>query len=140
MTDATPLALSAQDAALAALSLATALGAGDAARLAAFAAAHENLPPALSPSRLDFIAPLIGDMAAAADGFETVLTLIGSAVPPAQSATCYALTADYIALHDAASPEHMRLLERLGEVLKLDRLTRAALDRAALARSGPLDG
>lgn len=130
------LDLSAQDAALAALSLATALGAGDEARLAAFLDRHENVTGA----RMAFVTPLILDMASAADGFETVLTLIGTAVPTTQSATCYALAADYIALCDAASPEHMRLLERLGEVLKLDRLTRAALDRAALARSGPLDG
>ena len=50
------------------------------------------------------------------------------------------LCADFIAQNGNVSPEEMRLLERLGETLALDRLSRAAFDRAAQARAAPLTG
>jgi hypothetical protein len=48
------------------------------------------------------------------------------------------LLADYIALYGTASPEEMRLLQRFGEAIGIDRLTRAALDSAAQARATSL--
>ena len=44
------------------------------------------------------------------------------------------LCADFIAQNGTVSPEEMRFLERLGEALMIDRLSRAAFDRAAQAR------
>ncbi len=131
------LGLSPQDAALAALVLAHHLGAYDAASLSlhiASAPAFDNEADA----RLEFIAPLIRDMAAAPEGFEAVLDVIAAAVTQPQAPTVYALSADYIAVHGAATPEEIRFLERLGEALQIGRLTRAALDSAALARAGDL--
>ncbi len=131
MTDAMPIDLSPADAALAAIALLAALDKYAAARLEAY------LPtcPQINAGRADFIAPLIADMAGAADGVEAVLELLAANLPPQNADTAYMLCADYIASHGTSSPEQLRLLARLGETLQLDRLTRAALDRAALVRS-----
>lgn len=131
MTDVLPIDLSPADTALAAIALLAALDKDAAARL------DDYLPrcPQIDAGRADFIAPLIADMAAAPDGVEAVLELLAAHVPPQSADTAYMLCADYVASCGASSPEQLRLLARLGETLQLDRLTRAALDRAALARS-----
>ena len=135
MTDTSPIALSAKDAALAAVALLAALEPEAEESLAAF------LPvcPQLDASRAFFIVPLITDMARAPDGIEAVLEVIADALPPAMAATAYLLAAEFVSAWGTHLPEQMRLLERLGEAIKLDRLTRAALDSAALARSQSLD-
>lgn len=125
------------DAALAGLALARALGTGDDAAIVAHLDARQaQLGAAQMP--MDVLLPVVSDMAAAADGFDTVLELIGSAATPDTAAAIYALSADYIALYGAVTAEEMRLLERLGEALGLARLTRAALDVAAQARAQEL--
>lgn len=132
-----PMDMSPQDAVLAALELARRLCRVPAAVLAAEAAAAKPLGAAAA-DRLALMAPLIADIIDAPDGFETALDIIAAAVPPAQIATAYALTADFIAAHGSATPEEMRYLEKLGDSLRLNRLTRAALDTAARARAGDL--
>ena len=134
-----PLHLSPADAALAALLLARAVSAGDAAALEA----HVAAAPALAghAGRLSLLAPLIAETADAPDGFDTVLELIAAPLDADSGQTAYALTADYVAAcSPAVSPEEMRFLERLGEALQLDRLTRAALDMAARTRNAGLEG
>lgn len=122
------------DAALAALALARALNCGDDASLVQ----HIETRHPQSDDKLALMLTLIGDMASADDGFETVLALIGAACEGEtqdKAEAVYALCADYIAAHGTATPEEMRLLEKLGEALTLDRLRRAALDMAAQARA-----
>lgn len=128
-----PLDWQAVDAALAALALARVLNIGDEAD----ARAHIDAAPCVkaAAARFDAMHDLIGDMATATDGVDTVLELIGAAATAQNRATVYGLVADYVAAYGAASPEEMRLLERLGETLALDRLTRAALDVAARTRA-----
>lgn len=121
------------DAALAALALVRALNIGDEASLDSYVGGAPTVNE--HAARLDLLLPLIADMASAADGVDTVLELIGAAASAQNGSAIYSLAADYIAAHGAASPEEMRLLERLGETLALDRLTRAALDVAARARA-----
>ena len=77
-------------------------------------------------------------MVAARDGLDAVLDMIGATVTPSTIAPFYMLLADYIALYGTASPEEMRLLQRFGEAIGIDRLTRAALDSAAQARATSL--
>ena len=136
-TTAKPIELSLQDGALAALVLARAIGVGGRDQLVQFL----EPSPALGTdalARLDFIEPLIGDIAAARDGLDAVLDMIGATVTPSTIAPFYMLLADYIALYGTASPEEMRLLQRFGEAIGIDRLTRAALDSAAQARATSL--
>ena len=133
-----PLHLSPADAALAAMLLARAVSAGDAAALEA----HVAAAPALAghAGRLSLLAPLIAETADAPDGFDTVLELIAAPLDADSGQTAYALAADYVAACSPAGPEEMRFLERLGEALQLDRLTRAALDMAARTRNAGLKG
>ncbi len=134
---AKPIELSVQDGALAALVLARALGVGTGAQVRQFI----DQAPAFSPhagDRLDFLDPLICEMATAADGLEAVLDIIAATVTATTLAPLYILLADYIALHGTASPEEMRFLQRFGEAIGIDRLTRAALDSAAQARAASL--
>lgn len=134
MTSEPHISLSAEDAALAALALLAALEPDGQESLSTF------LPfcPQIDAARARLMVPLITDMAGAPDGVEAVLDLIADALPPAVADTAYLLAADYVSAYGTALPEQIRLLERLGEAIKLDRLTRAALDRAALARSRDL--
>ena len=134
---AKPMELSLQDGALAALVLARALGVGDREQVDQFI---EQAPGFSSDAmaRLDFLDPLICDMAAATDGLEAVLDIIGATVSAPSIAPVYVLLADYIALYGKATPEEMRFLQRFGEAIGIDRLTRAALDSAAQARATSL--
>lgn len=131
MTADTDISFSAQDGALAALALLAALEPDAEESLAAFL----PLCPQIDAARAALMVPLINDMASAPDGVEAVLDLIADALPAALADTVYLLAADYVSACGTSLPEQMRLLERLAEAIRLDRLTRAALDRAALARS-----
>lgn len=131
MTADTDISFSAQDGALAALALLAALEPDAEESLAAFL----PLCAQIDAARAALMVPLINDMASAPDGVEAVLDLIADALPAALADTVYLLAADYVSACGTSLPEQMRLLERLAEAIRLDRLTRAALDRAALARS-----
>ena len=131
-----PLDWSAADAALAALLMLRLAGTGSDAELTGYVAATGSLAP--HHSKMALLSALVPEMADAPDGLETVLDLIG-AVETDAAPTIYMLSADYVAHYGTASPEEMRLLEKLGEALKIDRLTRAAFDVAAQARSTPLE-
>ena len=131
MTIEPHISFSAEDAALAVLALLAALETDGRKSLSGFL----PLCPQIDANRAALIVPLIADMASASDGVEAVLDLIAEALPHDLTDTVYLLGADYVSTYGTALPEQMRLLERLAEAIKLDRLTRAALDRAVLARS-----
>lgn len=122
------------DAGMAALCLARALGSGDDAALLTHMTQQQSHIGDVA-ARLQLMLGLVSDMAAATEGLDAVLELIAAAARRDSAAAIYGLTADYIALYGAVTAEDMRLLERLGEALALDRLTRAALDAAAQARA-----
>ncbi|MEM1371859.1 MAG: tellurite resistance TerB family protein, partial [Pseudomonadota bacterium] len=75
-----------------------------------------------------------GAVLAKADGLEIALQLIRDALPRQLYETAYALTADVAASDLSVKPEEVRFLELLADKLQLDRLTCAALERAARAR------
>ena len=83
---------------------------------------------------------LTRDILDAPKGFDTLLDMLAASLSAAQSPTVYMLCADFIAQHGTVSPEEMRFLDRLGEALMIDRLSRAAFDRAAQALAAPLTG
>jgi tellurite resistance protein len=69
-----------------------------------------------------------------AHGLDRVLTLIKSTLPSHLLETAYYMACD-IALNDGRLPfEEMRILQKLRQVLGLDRLVAGALERAVSAR------
>ena len=108
----------------------------DDAALHAFLDQHASLADAPRDAALAVTRDIVG----AAEGLDTLLEIVAASLSDKQSATVYMLCADFIAQNGNVSPEEMRLLERLGETLALDRLSRAAFDRAAQARAAPLTG
>lgn len=68
------------------------------------------------------------------NGLENVLDRIAAALPARLAETAYVLTADVAASDLDIRAEEVRFLDMLAERLKLDKLTCAALERAARAR------
>ena len=121
---------------MAALCVAQKLTGCDDAALHAFLDRHTSLADAPRDAALAVTRDIVG----AAEGLDALLEIVAASLSDKQSATVYMLCADFIAQNGNVSPEEMRLLERLGETLALDRLSRAAFDRAAQARAAPLTG
>ncbi len=68
------------------------------------------------------------------DGFRHTLELIASSLPGHLRETCYALCCDIAGAAGRVTQEEARVLQLLRQELKLDRLTTAAIERAARAR------
>ncbi len=68
------------------------------------------------------------------DGLERVLDMIEAALPPSLRETAYVLACDVAAADGEIKPEEIRMLELIRHRLHLDRLTSAAIERAARAR------
>lgn len=75
-----------------------------------------------------------GRVVAKQDGLKVVLELIRQALPEHLHETAYVLCAEVAATDLKVRLEEVRFLEMLAETLRLDRLTTAALERAAKAR------
>ena len=121
---------------MAALCVAQKLAGCDDAALHAFLDRYASLADA----PLDAALAVTRDIIGAAEGLDTLLEIVAASLSDKQSATVYMLCADFIAQNGTVSPEEMRFLERLGEALMIDRLSRAAFDRAAQARAASLTG
>jgi tellurite resistance protein len=75
-----------------------------------------------------------GRQLAKPDGLKRVLELIKDTLPRRLYETAYVLAAEVAASDLNVRPEEIRCLELLAEKLELDKLTCAALERAARAR------
>lgn len=75
-----------------------------------------------------------GRMLGKPDGLKSVLQLIKTTLPPRLYETAYVLAAEVAASDLEVRLEEVRCLELLAEALGLDKLTCAALERAARAR------
>jgi tellurite resistance protein len=84
--------------------------------------------------RLAAEAEACADVLGGADGLETVLDLITSALPARLGETAYALACDVAAADATVAQEEARLLELLRHSLHVDRLAAAAIERGARAR------
>ena len=112
-------------------------------RALAMRLAAEGASVVLNASRMGAHGKLFGTLEEAVSEIQAAggkAAAVAASLSDKQSATVYMLCADFIAQNGNVSPEEMRLLERLGETLALDRLSRAAFDRAAQARAAPLTG
>jgi len=75
-----------------------------------------------------------GRVLAGADGLDRILDLIADALPERLHETAYVLSAEVAATDLKVKVEEIRFLELLATRLDLDKLTCAALERAARAR------
>lgn len=75
-----------------------------------------------------------GKVLAKLDGLAKVLDLIADGLPDHMRETAYVLAAEVAATDMRVRVEEVRFLEMLAEKLRLDKLTCAALERAAKAR------
>lgn len=80
------------------------------------------------------IASAATDLLTEADGLETVVSLVKSALEPRLRVTAYAYACDVVAADGEATQEELRYLELLRHELEVDRLTAAAVERGAAAR------
>jgi len=126
--------LSPAQAALAALYVAHRLSGADETHWQAHLDATPSLAGLTQTAALSALG-LAEETANATDGVDALLDMLAAAVNAPQAETVYLICADYIALKGRVSPEEMRFIEKLGQALGLDRLSRAALDRAAQARA-----
>lgn len=75
-----------------------------------------------------------GEMLSNAGGLDETLNTIGECIPDKLRATAYALAVEVAAADFQVKPEELRFLALLGEQMKLDKLTMAAIERGAKAR------
>ena len=68
------------------------------------------------------------------DGLDRALAAVKSALPAKLRETAYAVACDVASADERATPEKERILEILEDLLDLDTLTAAAIERAARAR------
>ncbi len=68
------------------------------------------------------------------NGLNETLNAIKAGLPPKLRETAYAIACDLVATDREATQEELRVLELLRNRLKIERLTAAAIERAARAR------
>jgi tellurite resistance protein len=74
------------------------------------------------------------DLIGREDGLGQTLRAIKTALPAKPRETAYVIACDLVAADGEASQEELRLLEMIRERLRIERLTAAAIERAARAR------
>ena len=77
------------------------------------------------------------DILSAPDGMNTLLELATPVLTMEARQLTYALAVDFVLANNKLTPEEMRVLDILADTFKLDKLTRAAIDRAAQIRLQP---
>jgi tellurite resistance protein len=75
-----------------------------------------------------------GDILGEEDGLEQLLEMVSDALPKKLHETAYALAVEVAAADLKVPDEEIRLLELLRDVLHLDKLVTAAIERSARAR------
>jgi len=68
------------------------------------------------------------------NGLQETLQAIKAGLPPKLRETAYAIACDLVATDGETTQEELRILELLRHRLKIERLTAAAIERAARAR------
>jgi tellurite resistance protein len=76
-----------------------------------------------------------GEILSVDGGLERVLALVRAALPKKLRETAYAIALEVAAADMQVRPEEVRFLEMLSEVIELDRLTTAAIERGIRARN-----
>ena len=84
--------------------------------------------------RLTHITQECGEMLQVDEGLDAVLGLVKQALPAHLAETAYALAVEVAVSDQKIWQEEIRFLARLRDTLELDKLTTAAIERAAVAR------
>jgi tellurite resistance protein len=85
-------------------------------------------------ARLTTVAQEAGEILAENEGLQALLGLVKEALSPKLRETAYALAVEVAASDLAVGKEELRFLAILRDVLQLDKLVTAALERSASAR------
>lgn len=99
-------------------------------RLIAFLPVFENLPPDQMSLMLDQFSALMSDD----QGLDALLETAAATLPENLHETAYALAVEIAAADLAVQPEEIRFLELLRDMLKIEKLAAAAIERGARAR------
>ena len=86
------------------------------------------------PERLTHISQECGEILQVDEGLDAVLGLVKQALPDHLHPTAYALAVEVAIADQTIWKEEVRFLARLRDALNLDKLTTAAIERAATAR------
>jgi tellurite resistance protein len=84
--------------------------------------------------RLVATAEACGALLQAEDGLDTVLSMIAASLPERLYETAYALAVEVAAADLHVEQEELRFLQMLSDILELDKLVIAAIERCARAR------
>ncbi len=100
----------------------------------------QNLPPFedFDPQRLIYVAEECGAILQEQDGLEAVFGLIKEALPDHLRETAYAMAVEIAIVDKTFNPEEARLLQLFREMLRIDKLVAAAIERGARARHMPV--
>ena len=86
------------------------------------------------PGRIIQVATECGELLQSENGLKDTMDIIAHALPKELHDTAYSLAVDVAAADLHLGWEELRVLQVLGESLELDKLTTAAIERAAVAR------
>ena len=86
------------------------------------------------PERLTHVAQEGGEILQEETGLQTALALITAGLPRVLRETAYALAVEVAAADFQVKPEELRFLALLVALMRLDKLTMAAIERGAKAR------
>ncbi len=86
------------------------------------------------PERLTHVAQERGEILQVDEGLSAVLGLVSQALPEHLRETAYAVAVEVAVSDQKIWQEEIRFLARLRDTLQIDKLTTAAIERAATAR------
>ncbi|MGI9462943.1 MAG: tellurite resistance TerB family protein [Aestuariivirgaceae bacterium] len=86
------------------------------------------------PERLTHVTQECGEILQVEEGLDAVLGLVRQALPDHLAATAYALAVEVAIADQTIWQEEIRFLARLRDTFEIDKLTTAAIERAAMAR------
>lgn len=90
------------------------------------------------PNRIPEIANACAELVSRDDGLDRIMDLMADSLPERLRETAYVCACDVAAADRMVSQEELRLLEMMRDRLDIDRLTAAAIERAARARHARL--
>ena len=106
------------------------------AELLAIGRIVDHLPffGAYDDARIKEVSNIVFDLLAEEDGLDTLWSMVKAALPERFYETAYAMACDVVASDGIARDNELRMLEEMRYELEIDRLSAAAIERAARVR------